>query len=196
MVSPLSSPLPPPHSPNYPPVPIPSSFHCYTICSKSSPEGGPHHHLLCPSPGGCGDKLSSPPTPTSLSCSRHPSRFHANSTFLFCLPLILLSLMWGLSFSSSLVSQGELWVSPCLSYPHAVFRPVLSFPPPCIALLIKERVFFGVVRILRLWDFAYVCVCVCRRLNTLNKCALMRLEISPQRKRVRTQAHTFNSTAS
>jgi len=30
-----------------------------------------------------------------------------------------------------------------------------------------------------------VCVCVCcRRLNTLNKCALMRLEITPQRKRV------------
>lgn len=63
--------------------------------------------------------------------------------------------MWGLSFSSSLASQGELRVPPCLSYPLSVFRPVLSFPPPCIALLIKKRLFFSSSE-----NFAYVSVCV------------------------------------
>lgn len=39
--------------------------------------------------------------------------------------------------------------------------------------------------------YPLVCVCLYRRLNTLNKCALMRLEISPQRKRVSAHAYTW-----
>lgn len=39
-----------------------------------------------------------------------------------------------------------------------------------------------------------MCFSIYRRLNTLNKCALMRLEISPQRKRVSLSAHAHTWT--
>lgn len=60
--------------------------------------------------------------------------------------------------------------------PHSGFHLVSTFPPSRVALFTVNGCLF-------------VFVCVCRRLNTLNKCALMRLDISPQRKRVCTHTH-------
>ena len=161
------------------------------ICSKSSPESGPHHHPLSPSPGGWGDKLSAP----SPSFCHHSSRFHSPRSLLFCLALILFLLMWGLSFSSSLASLGAPKL-PRLCLPLFYFSSVSSSPPLYFLLMMRGLYFGGkpgsllvLKPILNLSNC--ICVCVHRRLNTLNKCALMRLEISPQRKRVSAHAYTW-----
>lgn len=134
----ISSPgslLPPPHSPNYPPVPTPSFLYCYTICSKSSPEGGPPPTTFSPLLQVAEGISFLPP---SLGCRRHSSRFHSPHSLLFCLPLILLSLMWGLSFSSSLASLGA---------PRAPFCPSL---PLCCVILFHP--FFPQTSYSRRWE--------------------------------------------
>lgn len=140
-VSSLGSLSPPPHSPNYPSIPIPSFLHCYMICSKSSPEGGLHHHPRSPSPGGWRDNLSAPPpthTHTHTSCRRHSSRFHSPRSLPFFLPLILFPLMWGLSFSSSLASLGAPRAPPLsFSSPLPFCLPVSSFLPSYILLVMR-----------------------------------------------------------
>lgn len=118
----------PPHSPSYPSVPIPSSLHCYMICSESSLEGGPPPPPppLAPLLQVAGGISFLAPSP---SCRRHSSRFHSPRSLPFCLPLILFPLMWGLSFSSSLAGLGAPKLPPlCLSLPLFCFssRFILS----------------------------------------------------------------------
>lgn len=187
IISSPGSPLPPPHSPNYPPVPTPSSLYCYMICSKSSPEGGPHHHLLSPSPGGWGDKLSAP-LPW-LSTPLLQISFSSLSPFLSSSHSLLAHV--GIILQQLISQPGCTQSSPSVLLFHcSVCHPVSSFLPSDIVLLSlrglgRNR---GWVH-LKCNQHLHICVCVCRRLNTLNKCALMRLEISPQRKRVSAHAH-------
>lgn len=84
------SPLPLPAALNISQSPSLYLLYCYTIHPKRPPEGSPHRWRLFPSPGGGGDKLSSPP---SHCCHCHSNRFHSSQSLLRSFSSWLLSLI-------------------------------------------------------------------------------------------------------
>lgn len=110
--------------------------------------------------------------------------------------------MWGLSFSSSLASLGApnpfLSLSSPLLFLSCFILSSIIHPLGHVRMVRGFRenqggrgIFKFFLKVCFTFNLFCICVCffVCRRLNTLNKCALMRLEISPQRKRVSLSAH-------
>lgn len=156
------------------------------ICSKSSPEAGPHHPRS-PSPGGCGDKLSNPP-PSLPKLSSPLQQISFSSLSPFLSPSHSLPAHVGIILQQLISQLGSTQGSPSVFlFPSSVFASCFIFSS-IIHAFGDERICVSGENVLNL---TFKCVCICRRLNTLNKCALMRLEISPQRKRVSAHAHTL-----
>lgn len=134
--------------------------------------------------------------PPSLSYRCHSSRFHSSHSLLFCLPLILFSLMWRLSFSSSLVNLGAprapplSFSSPTLCFiPFHPFFQYTSMKMRCLHFRKKTRV----KAILNVTNFAHLCVCLQETEHPQQVCSNETGDITSKKESKYTDTH-INST--
>lgn len=165
------------------------------ICSKSSPEGGPHHHLPYPSPGGWGDNLSAPLPKLSLPLQQISffslSPFLSPPHSLFAHVAIILQ---------QLISQpGCAQSSPSVFlFPDSVFSSRFipssnvhhtSMKMRCLRFRKKTRV----KAILNVTNFAHLCVCLQETEHPQQVCSNETGDITSKKKSKCTDTH-INST--